>query len=135
VCAIGEKHLAMETERERISFHVADAIREPLPSGFDMVTFKSLLHDWPIQGVDLFLEKGVASLATGGRLLIFERGPLNLGTDVVDYSMIPMLLFNRSFRPPDHYINTLARLGLQDISIREIQLDTPFYLIEAVKAS
>ena len=33
-------------------------------------------------------------------MLIFERGPLELGEATLRYALLPMLLFFRSFRPP-----------------------------------
>ena len=64
--------------------------------------------------------------------MIFERGPIPLA-QTPPYSAIPILLFFRYFRDPAFYERHLAALGLQDVRVTEIMLDSPFYLITAQK--
>jgi len=45
VCRVGEEHLAQEPERPRISFLKSDVRKDPFLRGFDLITFKSMLHD------------------------------------------------------------------------------------------
>src|SRR6267378_1789217 len=47
VCDIGREHVRREPEATRITFVEANALEDRLPEGFDVVTFKSMLHDWP----------------------------------------------------------------------------------------
>ena len=133
VCAIGQEHIQREPEADRITFIRGNAIRDPFPLNFDLITFKSMLHDWPEAEVDRFLVKAVASLEPGGTLLIFERGPVTPGSEPMPYSMLPMILFFRSFRSPLGYEARLRALGLLNIQIREILLEMPFFLVTATK--
>ena len=45
------------------------------------------------------------------------------------YSMIPMLLFFRSFRAPSFYAEQIAGLGFEQIEVQFIRLETPFFLV------
>ena len=134
VCEIGLEHLLPEAEAPRIGFIKADVRTDPLPSGYDLITFKSMLHDWPPQEADRFLSKAVEALAPGGTLLIFERSPLRVREAAPPFSLIPTLLFFRSYRPPTEYAARLEALGLRDAVLREIQLDTSFFVLSAKKA-
>jgi len=133
VCDIGQEHVRSEPEADRISFIKGNALTDPLPQGFDLITFKSMLHDWPEKEAKQFIEKASHSLEPGGRLLIFERGPLEVREKTLPYSMIPLLIFYHSFRSPEIYEEHLKALGFKAISIEKINLETPFYLVTAKK--
>jgi ubiquinone/menaquinone biosynthesis C-methylase UbiE len=133
VCDIGQEHIRSEPEADRISFIKGNALTDPLPEGFDLITFKSMLHDWPEKEAKHFIEKASHSLEPGGTLLIFERGPLEVREKTFPYSMIPILVFFHSFRSPNIYEEHLKDLGFQAISIEKINLETPFYLVTAKK--
>lgn len=133
VCDIGMEHLRGEPESARIAFVKAGRARDDFPSGFDTVCFKSMLHDWPDREVGQFLENAYRALDPGGTLLIFERGLFDPKSQPIPYSMIPIMLFFRSYRLPDEYLMQLERVGFRDINIRVIQLEMPFLLITAAK--
>jgi ubiquinone/menaquinone biosynthesis C-methylase UbiE len=133
VCEIGQEHLRSEPEADRISFIKGNALTDPLPRGFDLISFKSMLHDWPEKEAKQFILRASQSLEPGGRLLIFERGSLEVGEKTFPYSMIPFFLFFHSFRSPAIYEEHLRDLDFQDIKIEKIILETPFYLITATK--
>jgi SAM-dependent methyltransferase len=134
VCEIGVEHLLPEPEASRITFLKADVRSDPLPSGYDLIGFKSMLHDWPAEEADRFLAKAAQALAPGGTLLIFERTPLRVREATPPFSLIPTLLFFRSYRPPEDYAARLEALGLREVVVREIQLDTPFFVLSAKKS-
>jgi len=133
VCDIGLEHIRSEPVADRISFIKGNALTDPLPEGFDLITFKSMLHDWPEKEAKQFIQKASHSLEPGGTLLIFERGPLEVRERTFPYSMIPFLLFFHSFRSPRTYEKHLKDLGFQAISIEKIDLETPFYLVTATE--
>ncbi|MDO9402760.1 MAG: methyltransferase [Polaromonas sp.] len=136
VCDIGAAHVAAEPEAARIGFvrhEGADRSRRALPAGHDLISFKSMLHDWPDAEMDDFLARAHAALETGGTLLIFERGELNLAGRQVAYGQLPLMLFFRSYRQPDAYCTRLEALGFQSVQVRHVELDMPFMLITAVK--
>jgi hypothetical protein len=131
VCEIGREHVRAEPEAARIAFQEGDALTDPLPSGFDLVAFKSMLHDWPDIEAKRFLTRASQTLAPGGTLLIFERGPLAIGDGGLPYSLIPILLFFRSFREPSFYDEHLRAIGFTNVRTQWINLDMPFFLLTA----
>jgi SAM-dependent methyltransferase len=133
VCQVGMEHLLGEPEQERIGFVRGDARHDPLPAGHDLISFKSMLHDWPEAEARAFLDKAIAALEPGGTLLIFERVPIDATSRPLPFSVLPILLFFRSYRSPQFYAGHLALRGMQQIVHREIDLDTRFMLITARK--
>ncbi len=133
VCDIGLEHIRSEPEANRISFIKGNALTDALPEGFDLITFKSMLHDWPEKEAKQFIEKASRSLEPGGTLLIFERGPLEVRERTLPYSMIPFLLFFHSFRSPVIYEEHLKDLGFEEITVEKIYLETAFNLVIARK--
>ncbi|RYX90580.1 MAG: hypothetical protein EOO28_29010 [Comamonadaceae bacterium] len=140
VCDIGQAHVARESrngadagEAARIRFIRHERDRPALPTGCDLVTFKSMLHDWPDAGMADFLQRAHAALSPGGTVLIFERGPLKLGDAQIAYGQLPLMLFFRSYRAPERYRFELEALGFDDIRCETVELDMPFLLITARK--
>jgi len=133
VCDIGVEHVCPEPEAPRILFVKGNALTDELPGGFDLVTFKSMLHDWPEKEAREFITKGAQALKPGGTLLIFERGPIEVDEGPLPYSAIPMLLFFHSFRGPSLYKEQLGALGFQNITVQRIDLEMPFFLLTGLK--
>ena len=134
VCDIGMEHVLAEPEAARLGFIKGDVRNDRLPTGYDLITFKSMLHDWPPEDAERFLRKAVEALAPGGTILIFERSPLALRDARPPFSLIPTLLFFRSYRPPAQYAAWLEALGMRELVLRELKLDTPFFVLSAKKA-
>ena len=133
VCDIGQEHVRSEPEAGRITFIKGNALADVLPKGFDLITFKSMLHDWPAKEAKQLILRASQSLEPGGTLLIFERGPLEIRETTLPYSMIPFLLFFRSFRSPLIYEEQLKELGFQNTEVQRIDLEMPFFLVTATK--
>lgn len=129
VCEIGLEHLLTEPERSRIAFHPGDLRADALPVGQDLVSFKSMLHDWPQEDADQFLAAAKQALAPGGTVMIFERGPIDVQRKLPGFADLPVLLFFRSYRAPEAYMATLSRLGLHDVRCQMLELDTPFFIV------
>jgi SAM-dependent methyltransferase len=133
VCQIGQEYIQSEPEADRITFIKGNALTDALPKGFDLISFKSMLHDWPEKEAKQFILEASQSLEPGGTLLIFERGPLEVRQRTLPYSIIPFLLFFRSFRSPMIYEEQLKDLDFQNIRVEKIDLETPFHLVTARK--
>lgn len=133
VCEIGRKHVHSAPEADRISFVEGNAFTDALPEDFDLIAFKSMLHDWPERDAAQLLRKASQSLTPGGTLLIFERGPLETGAAKLSYSILPFLLFFHSFRSPAPYEKQLESLDFVDITVKKIFLETPFFMVTGKK--
>lgn len=133
VCSLGRRHVSASPQASRIEFLEGDLRSDPLPSGHDVISFKSVLHDWPEEDAALFLSKAADALEPGGRLVIFERMPIRLNGKRLPYSMVANLVFLPFFRKPDFYTDALGELGFVDIAVRSIGIEMPFALISARK--
>lgn len=133
VCALGRDHLLQEAEAARIDFRSGNIRTGALPAGYDLITFKSMLHDWPDSEAQSFLHKACCALEPGGTLLIYERGELDFDHIPMTYSLLPILLFAHTLRSPELYLKTLAACGLSRIRVQWLELDVPFFIITAVK--
>jgi ubiquinone/menaquinone biosynthesis C-methylase UbiE len=131
VCAVGRDHVKHEPEGLRITFQKGDVRSDVLPEGFDLISFKSFLHDWPEDEVDTILARAAAVSPPGGSLLIFERAPIEAPETALPYAIIPGLLFLHFYREAEFYTQRLAALGLKDINVQRIDLEMPFHLITA----
>ena len=133
VCDIGMEHVLAEPEAARLGFIKGDVRSDPLPTGCDLICFKSMLHDWPPEDAERFIGKALQALSPGGTLLIFERSPLALRDARPPFSLIPTLLFFRSYRTPAQYAAWLEALGVREVVVREVTLDSPFFVLSAKK--
>lgn len=131
VCDVGLEHVLEFPECRRIGFFKSDLRSQDLPAGYDLISFKSMLHDWPIEQACGFLEKAAAAVEPGGTLLIFERAPLEVREVTPDYSALPLMMFFRSYRSPAAYLEKLRSLGMVDVHCRHLRLDTPFFIVTA----
>jgi SAM-dependent methyltransferase len=130
VCAIGREHVRARGDAGRIGFVAGDVRRDRLPDGADLVMLKSLLHDWPEREAAAILAKACVALRPGGRLVIFERGPLRAAGGLT-FAQLPNLVFLHFFRAADFYLQTLRDLGLEVIRAERVRLEMDFHLIEA----
>lgn len=135
VCEIGERYLSAQPEGSRIDFARISREGGDYPGGYDLVTFKSMLHDWPDAQMQQFLSRAFDALAPGGTLLIFERSLMSIGASGVPYVQVPLLLFFRAYRQAGDYREALARAGFGDFEEQSVPLDMPFMLITARRPS
>lgn len=130
VAMIGEAEIAASGLSDRIAFRSGDARRDPWPGGHDIVSFKSMLHDWPAAEAIGFLDRAIDALEPGGRVLVFERGAFDWSGGPIPYRQLANLVFAPFYRDPDLYADHLAARGLKTVTVRRIDLDMPFHLVE-----
>lgn len=137
VCALGRRHVADAdaAEAARVSFFPCDMRSAELPPAADLVSFKSVLHDWPDADAERLLERAWSVVRPGGRLLIFERGPIEVRGKRVPYAMAPDLVFLHFLRPADLYLRKLVELGFTNIKHQRVELDMAFHLIVAERSA
>lgn len=132
VCKLGQQHLEKYPEYQRIEFMPGDLQRDQLPAGYDIILFKSFLHDWPSDQIEGFLAKAHAALSPGGGIALFERSRITDHANIA-YINLPLYLFHYFYREPAWYTDILTRLGFNHIEIKTIDLDTPFMLVSATR--
>ncbi|MEQ9409354.1 MAG: methyltransferase, partial [Fuerstiella sp.] len=115
VCHVGARHVGEEPEAERICFCAGNMLDDPFPDDCDLITWKSVLHDWPDQHLPELLQKSYEALPAGGRILIFERQRWDFSTEATPYGLLPVLLFFRSYRSPQQYVDVLTDSGFADV--------------------
>lgn len=140
VCALGREMLAARPEAARITFRPGDLRRgglEGVAPGLDLVSFKSILHDWPLEAALDFLAMGVRLLAPGGRVLIYERCAMTPEScpGLLDHGTQANMVFQPFYRAPQAYRERLAGLGLRELACHRLRLDMDFMLIVAEVAA
>lgn len=133
VCDIGQHYLADSEQGDRIDFFRANALEAVLPDGHDVITFKSMLHDWPDKQVTRFLTRAYETVTPGGSLLIYERGPLKLEESGLPFSLLPILLFFPFYRSPNFYVEQFRALGMCNINVHTFVLESPFFVVSGTK--
>src|SRR4051812_47889633 len=66
VCELGRQHVRAEPEAGRIHFLEAGPRNDAMPGGHDLITFKSMLHDWPPDHMQQFLDRAYSALRPNG---------------------------------------------------------------------
>ena len=133
VCEVGLSHVLAYPEHRRIAFLRGDVRRDALPAGFDLITFKSMLHDWPTADARGILRKAFDALAPSGSVVIFERAALDTDQLTDELHMLPNFLFFRYYREAGAYEEILRAIGFTDIRIMPIALDTEHFVVTARK--
>lgn len=133
VCELGLSHVLPHPEHQRIAFVQGDLRRDHLPAGHDLITFKSMLHDWPTADARRFLQKAFAALPPSGTVLIFERMNLDPEDLSDDLHMVPNFLFLQYYRDSQDYVAMLRAIGFADIGCVPIALDSDYAVITARK--
>ncbi|MGH1370429.1 MAG: methyltransferase [Cellvibrionaceae bacterium] len=134
VCEVGKAHLRETAEASRVEFYPANALVDALPGHQCVVSFKSILHDWPIDACERFITQASKALRKGGEIIIFERSKLDLQANPMTYGTLSTAMFYRSYRCAEDYRALLSAAGLSDITIEKLPLETEFHLIRARKA-
>lgn len=109
-----------------VGFVAADFLTDPLPAGYDVLSFIRVLHDWPPEVARMLLERARDALAPGGRIVICEefRNPDRLAVQFFwTYFLVGVDACVSRLREIEWYRDALERLGFAEISIREGAFD------------
>ncbi len=68
-----ERTMGLEGTKGRLGFVPGDFLAEPLPSGYDALSFVRVLHDWPNDVAVTLIRKAYDALPGGGRIVISEE--------------------------------------------------------------
>lgn len=117
--------LVERTARERghpgrLGFVGGDFFQEPLPTGYDVLSFVRVLHDWPTPDARRLAEKAYAALPPGGLLLICEefRTPDRLAVQFFwTYFLIGADSAVSRLREAGFYTQLLSGTGFIDVEV------------------
>ncbi|WP_214110184.1 methyltransferase [Acrocarpospora catenulata] len=119
---------------DRLGFVGGDFLGEPLPGGYDAMSFVRVLHDWPIPTARMLLRKAYQALPVGGRVLICEefRTPERLAAQFFwSYFLMGVDACVSRLYAISHYERLLQGSGFADITV----LPGPVELIVATKST
>jgi SAM-dependent methyltransferase len=105
---------------DRMGFVACDFLTEPLPRGYDVISFVRVLHDWPADVARQLLIKAREALAPGGRLVVCEefRDRDRLAVQFFwTYFLIGVDTCVSRLREVDWYDEALRRLGFRSVSV------------------
>jgi SAM-dependent methyltransferase len=117
---------------DRLGFVGGDFLTEPLPAGYDALSFVRVLHDWPNEVARRLVEQAYAALEPGGLLLICEefRTPDRLAMQFFwSYFLIGVDSSVSRLREVDFYTKLLAGVGFERVAV----LPGPWELVTAYK--
>lgn len=118
---------------DRLGFIAGDFLAEPLPRGYDVLSFIRVLHDWPADVARALLRKAADALAPGARIAICEefRTPDRLAVQLFwTYFLIGVDGCVSRLREVEWYMEALAALRFKEITV----LPGAFDLVVAVRA-
>lgn len=110
----------------RLGFAGGDFLRDPLPAGYDVVSFIRVLHDWPADVARDLLCKARQALPAGGRIVICEefRTRDRLAVQFFwTYFLIGVDGCHSRLREAAWYTEALAALGFSDIRVIQGEFD------------
>jgi SAM-dependent methyltransferase len=116
----------------RLGFVGGDFLAEPLPGGYEVLSFVRVLHDWPADVARTLLEKAWRALSPGGRLVICEefRTPDRLAVQFFwTYFLTGVDACTSRLREVAWYTEALAALGFIEIRV----IPGPFDVIVATR--
>ncbi|RKH43350.1 methyltransferase [Corallococcus sicarius] len=116
----------------RLGFVGGDFLREPLPKGYDALSFVRVLHDWPAEVARSLMQAAFAALPSGGRVLICEefRTPERLAAQFFwSYFLIGVDACSSRLREVEFYLDALTAAGFTQAHVRP----GPFELVVATK--
>ncbi|HEX2690596.1 MAG TPA: methyltransferase [Kofleriaceae bacterium] len=104
----------------RLGFVAGDFLVEPLPRGYDVLSFIRVLHDWPADVARMLLRRAADALAPGARIVICEefRTPDRLAVQLFwTYFLIGVDGCISQLREAAWYVDALAALGFTEITV------------------
>lgn len=105
---------------QRLGFVAGDFLKEPLPLGYDLLSFVRVLHDWPNDVAVALMRKAFEAVAPGGRILVCEefRNAERLAVQFFwSYFLIGVDGCVSRLRDTDFYVRVLSEIGFVDCRV------------------
>jgi len=104
----------------RAGFVGGDFLRDPLPRGYDVLSFVRVLHDWPAETARELVTKAHAALDAGGTIVVCEefRTPERLAVQFFwTYFLMGVDACVSRLREVEWYVRVLAEVGFGDVRV------------------
>ncbi|MEK0427315.1 MAG: hypothetical protein RJB11_3406 [Planctomycetota bacterium] len=135
VCELGRKHVESYGMAHRIGFQSGDFVEDRLSGSLDLITFKSVLHDWPNEYAMLLLQKAWDHLPLGGRLVVLERVQIAGDEIPLGFGQAPVWMFWNHYRSPSFYESFVEEHLHANSQVQIIHADMPWMVLQIVKSS
>lgn len=115
-----------------IGFVAGDFLSETFPSGYDVLSFVRVLHDWPAETAEMLLRKAFAALPPGGTVVVCEefRDSERLARQFFwSYFLIGVDGCTSMLRETAWYERAMAEVGFTDVRV----LAGPMELVMATR--
>lgn len=103
-----------------IGFVAGDFLSETFPSGYEVLSFVRVLHDWPAETAEMLLHKAFAALPPGGTVVVCEefRDTERLARQFFwSYFLIGVDSCTSMLRETTWYERVLSEVGFADVRI------------------
>ncbi|WP_322895970.1 MULTISPECIES: methyltransferase [unclassified Yoonia] len=115
VCCLGEERKKLHDPSSPIQFLPGDMSEASWLNANtqkpDIIIFKSVLHDWPDERLNIIFERAFQNLKRGGQLLIVERASFSDGNIAAPSAAdVANLIFAPFYRDPGAYMDILYNL-------------------------
>jgi hypothetical protein len=117
---------------DRLGFVAGNFLEQPLPPGYDVLSFVRVLHDWPTDVALRLLRLAHDALAPGKRVIICEefRTPERLAAQFFwSWFLVGVDSCVSRLRDVDFYVDALGELGFADIRV----LPGPMEIVTAMR--
>lgn len=126
--AVAARRMAKSRAARRLRFVGGDFFKEDLPTGYDVLSFVRVLHDWPASVTRELVRKSFSALRPGGRLVICEefRSAERLAVQFFwSYFLTAVDACSSLLRDKEYYLELLAEEGFRDPRV----IEAPFEIV------
>ncbi len=117
VCYLGKKHVDSFGMSDRVEFQASHFFGDFLNDShgnradrkYDLISYKSVLHDWPDEHVLELIKKAWGELIPGGRFVVIERAKFPGSTVPLGLGQAPVWMFWNYYRSPAFYESILQK--------------------------
>lgn len=141
VCYLGKKHVDSFGMSDRVDFQAShffgdfpqDLAENRMDGQYDLVSFKSVLHDWPDEHVLELIKKAWEKLIPGGRFVVIERAKFSGSTVPLGLGQAPVWMFWNYYRAPAFYESIFQKHFQVSAQTQIVHADMTWMVMQVVK--
>jgi SAM-dependent methyltransferase len=141
VCYLGKKHVDSFGMSDRVGFQAShffgdfpqDLAENRMDGQYDLVSFKSVLHDWPDEHVLELIKKAWGKLTPGGRFVVIERAKFSGSTVPLGLGQAPVWMFWNYYRAPAFYESIFQKHFQVSAQTQIVHADMTWMVMQVVK--